>query len=143
MKKMVTAGVAGLMMVAAGMPATAQAGHREWETAGKILTGAVIGGIIHSACTAPSPARPVFYEHREYRHFQRPDGPPHCVRPPVPPCPPPRHDVMPSCRGPIILNMEDGRRLYQPPEQGHVAYIQVWSSVSKQWISIAEYPSIW
>ena len=44
---------------------------------------------------------------------------------------------------PIIVQLEDGRRLYQPAVHGHTAFIQVWSSVHNDWISIQEHPSIW
>ena len=44
---------------------------------------------------------------------------------------------------PVIIQLEDGRRLFQPAIHGHPAFIQVWSSIQNEWISITEHPSIW
>jgi hypothetical protein len=151
MKKMIATGMAGLMM-AASMTGTAQAGHREWETAGKILTGVMIGTVVRDVCvprltaTVTHCGRPSYRQPPAEWNDQAPPRhhePPRCEPRPMPRCPPPRIEREPACRGPIVLNMEDGRRLFQPPEHGHVAYVQVWSSMNRQWVSIAEYPSIW
>ena len=55
MKTMLAAGMAGLMIATTSLPTTAQAGGREWATAGKILTGAIVAGVILDAFT-PRPA---------------------------------------------------------------------------------------
>lgn len=146
MKTMVAAGMAGLMMATAGLPGgTAQAGQREWATAGKILTGVVIGGAVLNSCTPRATHTRIVYERPVYRpqptyYFS---DPPRCERPVMRSCPPPRFEPAPECREPIIRYMADGRRLYQPPMHGHPAFIQVWSEVKDEWVSVKEHPSIW
>jgi hypothetical protein len=76
----------------------------------------------------------------------------HCNPPPRVCLPPPRPPVceirqvvvieQPRTE-PIIQYLEDGRRIYQPPVRGCTAYLQIWSEVSREWVSIREYPSIW
>jgi hypothetical protein len=154
MKKTVAAGLAGLMMAAAAMPGAAQAGQREWATAGKILTGVVVGGVVLNATRSRPVEREVVYERPVYRHpLVRHGTPPRCetqvVRYCPPPqvvryCPPPRVIVEERvCQEPIVSYLSDGRRLYQPRVHGHTAYLQIWSEVNGDWVSIKEYPSIW
>ncbi len=146
MKTMVAAGVAGLMMATSSLPGgTAQAGQREWATAGKILTGVVIGGAVLNACNPRASRTEIVYERQVYRpqpayQFR---GPPRCEPPVMRSCPPPRYQPAPVCREPIVRYMADGRRLYQPPVHGHAAFIQVWSEVQDEWVSVKEHPSIW
>lgn len=144
MKTTRAASLAGMAMVV-GLAGTVQAGHREWETAGKILSGVMIGDVIRDTCLPRFTPRVEVRTEPNYRYA--PSGrcyePPRCEPRPARWCPPPRVERVTPCRAPIILNVEEGRRLYQPPERGHVAYVQVWSSFNGQWITIAEYPSIW
>jgi hypothetical protein len=153
MKTALAAGMAGLMMVT-GLPVgTAQAGQREWATAGKILTGVVVGGVLMNACKARTAETEVVYERPvvyRYCTVERFHGPPRCeppvmraCPPPPPPPPPPRCVREPAPREPIVRYLDDGRRLYQPPVLGHKAFIQVWSEVKNEWVSIKEHPSIW
>lgn len=146
MKTMVAAGMAGLMMAAAAMPGTAQAGQREWATAGKILTGVFVGGAVLNACGSRPTRTEIVYErpvHRPqpvYRYY----GPQRCEPPVMRTCPPPRYERAPVCREqPIIRYLGDGRRVYQPPVHGCRAVIQVWSEISEQWVSVRECASIW
>jgi hypothetical protein len=145
MKKTVAAGLAGLMMAAASVPGSAQAGQREWATAGKILTGVVVGGVIMDAARSRPVQREIVYERPVYRHpvVQRRYMAPRCEAPVVRYCPPPRIEREPVCQEPITLHLGEGRRLFQPRVHGHTAYIQVWSELNGDWVSIKEYPSIW
>ncbi len=43
----------------------------------------------------------------------------------------------------VIVNIEEGRRLYQPKVRGAKAYLQVWSELEQKWLSVKEYPSIY
>ena len=43
----------------------------------------------------------------------------------------------------VIVNLEDGRRICQRRIRGASAYLQIWSDVDEEWVSIREYPSIW
>lgn len=146
MKTMVAAGMAGLMMATAALPGgTAQAGQREWATAGKILTGVVIGGAILNACAPHVTKAEVVYERSGHRPEPRRgfQGPPRCEPPVMRSCPPPRVERRVVCDEPIVRYMGDGRRLFQPRVHGHVAFIQVWSDMADEWVSIKEHPSIW
>lgn len=147
----------GLLVTGAAAPQQAQAGDKGWSTAGKILTGIVIGGILADHCVA----RPVA---RETVYYSGPVCPPrpavhwrhHETRVVLPPPPPPPPvivtrvyevtrvvQVEPPREEPVIRYQDDGSRLFQPPIRGHTAYLQVWSEVNREWVSIKEYPSIW
>jgi hypothetical protein len=158
MKQIIAVGMAGVLAAAVCVPRPATAGQKEWATAGKILTGVVVAGLLADACMA-RPAyvqsevtvtRPV-YERRVVSTTYHPR--PHCTfvrpaprviverqvvvqAPPPPPPPPPRTE-------PIVIYQADGRRLYQPPVHGHKAFIQVYSEMTGEWVSIKEHPSIW
>jgi hypothetical protein len=136
MKRIVT-GCVVVMLVAAvvGLPGTCGAGQREWATTGKILTGFVIGGILGSACHAqPAYTRTeVVYERPVYvtRYVERV-----CPRPVC-------SETVVVRTQPIVVYLADGRRIYQPAVHGCAAYIQVWSEVTGEWVSVKQYPSIW
>ena len=88
MKKALSILMAGLVELAAGMPAEALAqhrghyrgrgpvhqthyrgysrSHRGWSTAGSLLAGVVIGGMLQNACAAP-PRREVVYTRTVYQ----------------------------------------------------------------------------
>ena len=88
MKKALSILMAGLVVLAAGMPAEALAqhrghyrgrapvhqsshrgysrSHRGWSTAGSLLAGVVIGGMLQNACAAP-PHREVVYTRTVYQ----------------------------------------------------------------------------
>ena len=152
MKTIVAAGMVGIMAIAAGLPDTAQAGQREWATTGKILTGVVIGGLLSGSC-APRPTCPPPVVYRQPVVWERP-APVYyrSYRPTyvAPPCQVQvvetrsyRCEPAPVRTEPIVVYLENGRRLYQPPVQGCSAYVQVWSEVDSRWVSIKEYPSLW
>lgn len=130
--------------------------------AGAAVAGAVAQHVVHGPPPSPPPG-----------NYPMPPPPPEVMRPPMvappelmPPelMPPefPSPELMPlvntavaisrmgeviySSRcysSPIIVMLENGQRLYQPAVHGHPAYIQVWSSIHNDWISIKEHPSIW
>lgn len=143
--------VCGIFAVA-GLPRTTLARDKDWAVAGKILTGVVAAGVIGHAIQAQAsscrPAvvvsRPVHVTtYREVRPYGapsyhgRPAPAPHGYARPAPPaCPP-------AGPGEIVINTGPGRRLYQPAIHGHPAFVQVWSSVSGQWVSVERHPSIW
>ena len=140
MKKTMQAGMIGLMIAAAGCPSATQAGQREWATAGKILTGVFIGGLLTER-VAPRPVyREVVYERPV--HYRTVTVTRTVVVPRESPCEPlwVTERVNPQ---PVIRYLNDGRRLFQPPVHGHSAYVQVWSEVSHEWVSIQECASIW
>jgi hypothetical protein len=155
MNRIMTGCVVGALAVALASPSVSHAGQREWATAGKILTGVVAAGVIANAFFAP-PARaevrfverPVYdcrpvvrsYPPRNWGYRPMP-APVYCR----PACPPPVvcEPVAPVCAAPIIVDLGSGRRLYQPPVHGCKSFIQVWSSVNQEWVSIEERPSIW
>ena len=169
MKTMMAIGMAGVLAAAAVQPQVCQAGQKEWATAGKILTGVVVAGILSDMCStrtvtytrsavvAPAPVMHHRYVAASYvarppcpvqswapvsRCEQRVvECPPPVVeyRPPVVVCAPPA----PVRTEPIVVYTVDGQRLYQPAVHGHAAYVQVWSAVQGEWVSIREYPSIW
>ena len=61
MKRAMATGVLGVMIAAASVPGAALAGDRDWATAGKILTGVVIGGVLQNVCVARPACPPVVY----------------------------------------------------------------------------------
>lgn len=164
MKTWTSLTAAALILVGTlGIPQKARAGDHEWSTAGKILTGLVafqvLGGIIKHEQgihrrTAVSQSRSIYNStpRRTPRHCR-----PAIDWRPAPrsvhqrPCPRTRTIIVEkTCRPvvrhrskPIIVKLEDGRRLYQPRVHGHKAFLQVFSEVSGEWVSIREYPSIW
>jgi len=46
-------------------------------------------------------------------------------------------------QSPIIRDLGNGRRLYQDPVKGAPAYLQAWSSIRNEWVSLEEQPSLW
>ena len=43
----------------------------------------------------------------------------------------------------IIVNLDEGRRLYQPKVKGEKAQLQVWSEIEQRWVPIKDYPSLY
>lgn len=149
MNKTLTTVVAGLLIAAGAAPRPVMAGDREWATAGKILTGVVVAGMLAEHCFGGPPVKEVVVQRPPrhsgyYREHWRPPVQV-CVPAPRPPVCEVRQVVViePPRTAPIIQYLEDGRRIYQPPVRGCKAYLQVWSEVSNEWVSIREYPSIW
>lgn len=152
MNKTLTTLAAGMMIVAGVAPKPVQAGEREWATAGKILTGVVVAGMLTEHCFARPAVKEIVYERPRCFPDDHAERWRHC-RPPARVClPPPRAPVYEIRKvvvieqprmEPIIQYLEDGRRIYQPPVRGCKAYLQVWSEVNNEWVSIREYPSIW
>lgn len=44
---------------------------------------------------------------------------------------------------PVIVTLEDGRRIYQPRVHGARAILQQWSDLEERWVDIREYPSVY
>ena len=169
MKTVMAIGMAGILAAAAVQPQACQAGQKEWATAGKILTGVVVAGILSDMCSTRTatyaqsamvvPARVAERRYVATPCVARPPCPvrpwprvtrcePRVVecRPPVLECQPPVVEYRPPVpvrTEPIVVYTVEGQRLYQPAVHGHSAYVQVWSEVSGEWVSIREYPSIW
>ncbi|MFT5127977.1 MAG: hypothetical protein ACI8W8_001585 [Rhodothermales bacterium] len=59
----------------------------------------------------------------------------------VPAAPAPAPTV--SGSNPVVVPLENGRRLLQPRIKGHVAYLQVYSEHSGSWVTLKEYPSLY
>ncbi len=55
MKTMLATGMAGLMIAAAGIPATALAGGHEWDTTGRTLTTVVVADLARNIGTSRLP----------------------------------------------------------------------------------------
>ncbi len=131
------------------------AGDREWATAGKILTGVVAANVIGDLFCS---SRSVTVERHVYRTYPKVTTI-HHRRPMVKSytyyesrnCPPKpeisyrtiEYKTQPVCSELVIVNIEDGRRIIQPRIHGATAYLQVYSKVSCDWVTIEEYPSIW
>jgi hypothetical protein len=134
---------------------TGYSGDREWATAGKILTGVVAANVISNViCPTRTITvdRQVYHTNRPVRYYNR-------CKPIVRSysyyetrnyCPPPRisyktieYDVKPDCSDLVIVNIDNGRRIIQPRIHGATAYMQVYSQVTCEWVTIEEYPSIW
>jgi hypothetical protein len=49
----------------------------------------------------------------------------------------------PLSQEPVVVSLENGRRLYQPRIKGHVAYLQIYSEHSRSWVNLKEYPSLY
>ena len=64
------------------------------------------------------------------------------VREPVPVYTPAPAPVV-SGSNPVVVPLENGRRLFQPRIKGHVAYLQVYSEHSGSWVTLKEYPSLY
>lgn len=170
MTRNLTASVLALVLFAAvATPQHAHAGNDEWSTAGKILAG-VVGLSVLSQMHQDSNQHRATHRNRstrtEYRHrsspfrnncrqpavvqhetvyVSQPARPAPCITPApyvAPARPAPRY-VPDLSEGPVVVSLEDGRRLFQPRIRGAKAYMQVWSEVTSEWITIKEYPSIY
>lgn len=71
MKKVMTATMVGVIIGGLSLPQAARAGDRGWSTAGKILTGVFIGGLLHDAYAAPPACPPVAVHGRAF-YYGRP-----------------------------------------------------------------------
>lgn len=134
MNRVATVVLAAALVVTLVVPGNTWAGQREWATAGKILTGVFLAGLLHEACTprpvytvVPCEAAPV------QQVVIVTAGPAHGP----PPCPPPPRPTA------IIIHLGSGYRLYQPPGRGHTAWVQVWCARRRQWVTIREHPCLW
>ena len=158
MKKSILIGIVTLIMSVAFMkPSPTYAGDKEWATAGKILTGVVaanvLGDIVWSdryvKIKSHRYQRPFhnkgfskkcYYKNnghvydiswkkyrgnKRYRRFGK------------------TRTYAPKCASPVIVHLEDGRRIYQPRIKGATAYLQVYNELCHEWITIKQYPSIW
>ena len=122
----------------------AAAGNREWATAGKILTGVVVGQVLFNGLgNQCNDQRTVYVERYTTYGYPPPPPPPPVYQeyrrtyycPPPPPCPPPR--------GPIVVYQDADRRLYQPPVRGHPAVVQEWSACEDRWVYMEGQPSVY
>lgn len=172
MKRTFSIGTAAILLLALAIP-QASAGDKDWATAGKVLAGVVGFGFLHNALSGghhhhrsyrstryysePCSSTSYTYTRRhDYRPYHRsytrtevycpPVTPVYhttsVVREPAPvivPAPVP----VPSSPDPVIVNLEDGRRIYQPRIKGHVAYLQIYSEHSGSWLTLKEYPSLY
>lgn len=43
----------------------------------------------------------------------------------------------------IIVELDEGRRLYQPKVKGEKAQLQVWSEIEQRWVPVKDYPSLY
>jgi len=133
MSRLTTVVLAAALSVTLAVPGNTRAGEREWATAGKILTGVFLAGLVREACAprtvcVPARCEAVTVE----RVIIRRDGLPPCSPPPPPPRP-----------AAIIIHLGGGYRLYQPPVCGHPAWVQVWCAGRRQWVTIREHPCLW
>lgn len=138
---------------------TGIAGDREWSTAGKILTGLVAAHVISDVVVADRGSynrtksrwsipkrrsnysckpqkrkhRKQFYSRRNHRSTIASERSSNL------------HSgfVVPECDDYVIVRIENGRRIIQPRVRGVTAYLQVYSKVCNEWVTIEEYPSIW
>ena len=147
-------------------PQAAQAGNKQWATAGKVLTGVAVahvltggGGRHHQSVHISRPYQSVSHS---YTHYER--APRRASQ-----CRTPRRyghqdrshtryrsshrqqAVCHTCRhprsacecGPVIISIGDSERIYQPRIRGHVAYVQVWESCRRDWRTVRSCDSIW
>ena len=157
-KQGVTLAITAAVVAAMVAPQVAQAGNKEWATAGKILAGAAVihvltdnGGSHHreviverrydysprysSRYSRDSQCRtPQRYE-RHVRH--RASSPPRDY------CGTCRHERSACSCGPVVIDIGDSKRLFQPRIRGHVSYLQVWDSCRRDWRTIGTRDSIW
>lgn len=147
MTSKLTASVLALALAGAVFaPQQAAAGNDEWATAGKILAGVVGVSVLNNHLkdrNVDYQTRTRYYRpksrcrpqvtHRETVYVTRPvvEVEPEPVYTPAP------------VQGPVVVHLEEGRRLFQPRVRGATAYLQVWSEVCAEWVSIKEYPSIY
>ena len=105
MKKMILTGTVVLALAGAGL-SSARAGDREWATAGKVLTGVAVAGLIVAASDGHAQYS-VNYSYGAPAYY--PPAPP-CHYYPAPPpvvyCPPPAPRVV-YCPPPVVY--------YAPP----------------------------
>ncbi len=147
-----TTAAACLVLAVIGTSAT-HAGDREWSTAGKILSGAVAFSLLDNALghrkrhvrhrerAYSGPNCPPRYRHpRPRRHHFRRDRRQYNHRYTKPHRPAKR---IKGCDDDVIVHIENGRRIMQPRVKGATAYLQVYSEVCHEWVTIEEYPSIW
>ncbi|MCF7838489.1 MAG: hypothetical protein K9N49_07645 [Candidatus Marinimicrobia bacterium] len=155
-------GCVALGALVGAIPPAAQAGQKEWATAGKILTGVVayqaLQGVLSPSHTErvttttvvhhPAPVyrarsvRTTTYRTRRaplpYRHHPVP-APGYCPSPAPPVVI--HHSYPPPA--PITVYQSGHRRLYQPAVPGHPAFVQQWSPWENRWVTIQDHPSIW
>ncbi|HCN07620.1 MAG TPA: hypothetical protein DIT01_06770 [Lentisphaeria bacterium] len=145
------------------IPRTAEAGDKEWATAGKILTGLVVLDALTDANhryygnryanvrheqpqqtyrrnrNRGTTARTTTYRRQRSNWRDRYDSPRVNTRWPVY-----RTETYECRTDPVIRYIEYGtRRIYQPRIRGHVAYVQRWSSCDNNWVTIGTCESIY
>ena len=144
-------------------PAT-RAGDQEWAVAGKVLTGIAALHLLTGMAPVPPPItlhppvppRVTVHSSRSRGHsYHRSSCSPQVsyrthrkvyYRPAVVQRRQPAHCgtlVAPHCDNPVVVHMDGGRRIYQPRIHGHQAYMQIWSDVSRSWVTLKLYPSIY
>ena len=157
-KQGITLAITAAVVAAMVVPQAAQAGDREWATAGKILAGAAVVTVLSNSGGG---RHEEVYVERRYEYSPRYTS--HYSR--VSECrTPPRYerhyrsrpssyeaDFCDTCRharsacecAPVIVDLGDCKRLYQPRIRGHVSYLQVWDSCRREWNTIRTCESIW
>ena len=146
-----------LMSLLIVAPKSSFAGDREWATAGKILTGIAAANVVGQVFYNSSyPARNKYdyrrrpfhrkrkfirRQNRKYNNCKISSRPYRRNRP----IEFSRRGYSSSveCDDPIIVCVEEGRRIYQPRVKGATAYLQVYSKACNEWVTLEEYPSIW
>ena len=158
--------VVAAWMTAAALPNVTYGGDKDWARAGKILTGLAAFGIVNKVYSKKEARQKdrtdasCYTERVVYRQpahtYRRHEPPPrryhHRTRRPhhykshAPrPYRAPRTTVYKAQEydDQVIVDLEEGRRIFQERRHGATAYLQVWSDIREEWVSIQEYPSIW
>ena len=158
MKKAILTGLTSLIVLVTVMnSSTCFAGDKEWATAGKILTGVVAAQVVGDVLWSDRHITVKSYGYKPYHHrgswkkryYHKNRGSSCGVRKNRRPgyCKIPRPKVsyrpIRKCTGPVIVHLENGRRIYQPRIKGATAYLQVYSRACNEWVTLEEYPSIW
>lgn len=159
-KNAMTLALTAALVVTMVTPQVATAGNKEWATAGKILAGVTAYHVLSDGGRGHHQSVRV-EEHYTYRDTHRPPSYPvyygssygcgsprsyqyssvsHYYEDLCGGCRHPR----PSCTcGPVIIQISECRRLYQPRIRGHVSYLQEWDECRREWCTIGIRDSIW
>lgn len=122
-----------------------------WATAGALIAGIAIGSIARDSCTP----RVTYYTPRCYQptYVSQPVQTVYVTQPvetrvvytapQVVTVPQTTVIEQQVAQNPIIRDLGNGRRLYQAPVKGAPSYLQAWSTVRNEWVSLEEQPSMW
>ena len=140
------------------VPTNSFAGDKEWATAGKILAGVFAFNAVNDALVYPkyevvrsrnycstnqyNGKRNRRYYKNDYRYEQKINRRRY------------RNEYRKSrrihwrknnykCKDPIIVSVNQCRRIFQPRIKGATAYLQEYDQRCNEWVTIEEYPSIW